>query len=32
MRQVLNFLSDLRENDNREWFAEHKEEYLTAQA
>lgn len=32
MRQVLNFLSDLRENNNREWFAEHKEEYLTAQA
>lgn len=32
MQQVFSFLSALRENNNREWFAEHKQEYLTAQA
>lgn len=32
MQQVFSFLSALRENNNREWFTEHKQEYLTAQA
>ncbi|HSZ25210.1 MAG TPA: DUF2461 domain-containing protein [Cytophagaceae bacterium] len=26
---ILNFLKDLKKNNNREWFTEHKERYLT---
>lgn len=28
MKEILDFLRDLRENNNREWFAVHKERYL----
>ena len=28
MEEVLNFLKDLRDNNNRDWFLEHKERYL----
>ncbi len=27
MREILNFLTELSANNNREWFAEHKEWY-----
>jgi uncharacterized protein (TIGR02453 family) len=30
-QKSLYFLKNLKENNNREWFAEHKEEYLNAQ-
>ena len=30
MVDILNFLSDLRENNNRDWFNKHKERYLLA--
>lgn len=29
-KATLNFLNDVSENNNREWFAEHKERYLAA--
>lgn len=32
MKNVYNFLSKLRVNNNREWFNEHKEEYLKVKA
>ena len=28
--KILSFLKDVAANNNREWFAEHKEEYLAA--
>jgi len=28
--KILSFLKDIAANNNREWFAEHKEEYLAA--
>lgn len=28
--EILDFLSDIKENNNREWFATHKERYLAA--
>lgn len=31
MRRVISFLSDLKQNNNREWFNEHKDRYLEAQ-
>ena len=27
MKEILDYLSRLRENNNREWFQAHKEEY-----
>lgn len=32
MKQIMSFLRQLRENNSREWFMAHKDEYLTAQA
>ena len=32
LRQILEFLDRLRLNNNREWFNDHKQEYLTHQA
>lgn len=32
MKKVLNFLSSLRRNNNREWFNSHKDEYLDVKA
>ena len=32
MAEVLRFLEELRENNNREWFNAHKEWYLTVKA
>ena len=32
MKKVLNFLNQLNDNNNREWFQEHKGEYLEAKA
>jgi uncharacterized protein (TIGR02453 family) len=29
-KKILSFLQDIASNNNREWFAEHKQEYLTA--
>ena len=29
-RLIFNFLKDIAANNNREWFAEHKDEYLQA--
>lgn len=31
-RRILNYLSDLAANNNRPWFAEHKDEYLAVRA
>ena len=31
-QNVLNFLSDLKENNNREWFGENKSRFLDAKA
>ncbi|MDE5611557.1 MAG: DUF2461 domain-containing protein, partial [Odoribacter sp.] len=28
MKHIFAFLRELKENNNREWFAEHKETYL----
>ena len=32
METILNYLSDLKENNNREWYHEHKAEYKAANA
>ena len=32
MKTVIQFLRKLKENNNREWFMDHKQEYLDAQA
>lgn len=32
MRQVVDFLNGLRDNNNREWFMAHREDYLQAKA
>lgn len=32
MKELLSFLSDLHDNNNREWFAENKERYLASLA
>lgn len=32
METILNYLSELKENNNREWYHEHKEEYKAANA
>lgn len=32
MKEVIAFLSQLQQNNNREWFNEHKNEFLQVQA
>ncbi|MDO5446252.1 MAG: DUF2461 domain-containing protein [Prevotellaceae bacterium] len=32
MKDIIKFLQQLRENNNREWFMEHKQQYLDAKA
>lgn len=32
MKEIMAFLKDLRENNNREWFLEHKQQYLDCKA
>lgn len=32
MKELLSFLSDLHDNNNREWFAQNMERYLAALA
>ena len=32
MQQIIDFLRQLQANNNREWFAEHRDEYKAAQA
>ena len=31
MKEILNFLKDLKKNNNREWFGEHKEAFVSVQ-